>query len=230
MSETTQHSAPEGFRPTRRHVVLGGLGAGGLVIAAGTGPAAAAPPTPGRWTAGRSANGWAIDGRLAILPVEGTGLTVRLRPGPTSVVLLHVARRFHYELDSLRAGDLHGATTDRDVRTPEQSNLLSGTALAIRPGSYPVGARGSLYPAELVVVRDIVAECDGVLAWGGDLETAQEGHFEIAVPPGDPALGALATRLGSLDERPGRGAGATDAFAAHRRRRAAAYHARRARR
>ena len=57
------------------------------------------------------------------------------------------------------------------------------------------------------MIRDILAECGGVVAWGGDLERPNEAHWQIDVAPGDPALERLATRLVGWEDRPGLGAG-----------------------
>lgn len=100
--------------------------------------------------------------------------------GDAATLLSHVARRFHYEIDQLREKDVTGHTTSRGVRRPHESNHRSGTATVIRPHAYPLGVRGGPYPQELVVVRDILAELDGAVVWGGDFVSPQESHFEIA--------------------------------------------------
>jgi hypothetical protein len=130
--------------------------------------------------------------KIVSVPVEGTGLSVRLHSGAAASVLVHVARRFHYEIDTLRAGDL--------VADP------AGTAIDIRPGFYPVGVTGGFLPYQMIVVRDILAQCDGLVRWGGDRQTGPvEGRFELAVPATDPKLGALAGRLGLRSAEPGSG-------------------------
>jgi hypothetical protein len=123
--------------------------------------------------------------------VEGTGISVRLPVGAAASVLVYVARRFHYEIDTLRAGDL--------VADP----LVA--AIDIRPEFYPVGVTGGFLPYQLIVIRDILAQCDGLVRWGGDGQPAREGRFELAVPVDDPKLEALAKRLGLRSERPGAG-------------------------
>jgi hypothetical protein len=84
-----------------------------------------------------------------------------------STVLLHVARRFACEVDMLRPGDLQGHTTDRKVGTAFESYYLSGTAVAIRPLHYPLGAdveNTGMNEAERIVVADILVDCGGVVA------------------------------------------------------------------
>ncbi len=80
--------------------------------------------------------------------VEGSPITVALRGGDSAIVLLHVARRFFYEIDSeLRTEDISGHTTDRAVATAYESNSLSGTAQSHRrvPVSF-MGRRGGGMP------------------------------------------------------------------------------------
>ncbi|MFJ9825525.1 hypothetical protein ACIRSU_14310 [Streptomyces sp. NPDC101160] len=192
-----------------------------LVEFGGAAPALADSRT---WQPATSSNGWSVLDHAGSHAIEGSGEHVSLADGDAATVLLHVARRFHYEIDTLRPGDVHGWTADRTVTEPYESNYLSGSALAIRPTWYPVGAKGNLYPNELVVVRDILTELDGVVAWGGDFTTPKESHFEIAVRPGHPRLKGVARKIGGWNSGPGNeGAGAVDAFDPARRRAARAF-------
>jgi len=176
----------------RRRTMLGwGIGAAGAAAFAGPVAASAAGPQSS------AAAGHAVVGRAAVtvpairpVPVEGTGLTVRLLAGPVATVLVYAARRFHYEIDTLRAGELVG--------------VPDGTAIDIKPGWYPPGITGGLFPHQLIVVRDILAECDGVLRWGGDRKTRPvESRFEIAVRASDPRVREVARRLGRRASEPG---------------------------
>jgi hypothetical protein len=135
-------------------------------------------------------------------------------------VLLHVARRFHYEIGTLKAGDITGYTTDTVVSAPFETNYRSGTAIAIRPAMYPAGAENCLFPHEIAIVRDILAECEGVVRWGGDdKKTPKEGHFQIDVKPRDAALDRVVRKIAGWGEEPGKGAGVqADPFAIDRRR------------
>ncbi|WP_326786014.1 hypothetical protein [Streptomyces sp. NBC_00151] len=194
----------------------------GALLAGGAGAAVAAPRERA-WRGARSQNGWPIDGRTATFRIEGTNVDVRLAKGDASTVLLYVARRFAYEIDMLRSGDVQGHGTDRQVGAPFESNHLSGTAIAIRPLFYPLDADEAtgMSEQERTVVRDILADCQDVVAWGGDLRPVKESHFQINVPPGDPRLSRLAQRIQGWDTAPGQGAGSIDAFAPARLRRAA---------
>ncbi|WP_319264369.1 hypothetical protein [Streptomyces sp. ID05-39B] len=126
--------------------------------------------------------------------VEGTDVEVSLADGDAATVLLYVARRFAYEIDMLRDGDLQGHTTDRTVGASFESNRLSGTAMVIRPMHYPLGAdvkNTGMSVTERVVITDILADCEGVVVWGGDLMPAKQSHFHIGVKPADLRLERL---------------------------------------
>ncbi|MFJ5261963.1 hypothetical protein ACIQAC_16025 [Streptomyces sp. NPDC088387] len=207
---------------TRREVVghtalLGtlALAGGGSLLALPTAASAAEHAGPdgasGRPT---SPNGWQTEERANHIStvwtrhVPGTGCDVDIRLGEAATVLTHVVRRFHYEIDALRAGDVTGWLPPSRVRLDRpEGNQASGTAVAIRPGSYPPGARGGFFPAQLTVVRDILAECDGVVRWGGDDDRPYEALFSLDVPPGDERLTRLVTRLRTWADEPGAGAG-----------------------
>ncbi|MEU6442431.1 hypothetical protein [Streptomyces sp. NPDC047046] len=206
----------------RRVLGVAGAAAGTALLGLTPSVAAAAPRTEAaagesRWRGSTSANGWKILAKAEEHTIEGSGRTVRLADGEAATLLLHVARRFHYEIDALRTGDVTGHRTDRAVRQPYESNYLSGTALAIRPHAYPQGVRGGLYAHELLVVRDILAELDGAVAWGGDFDVPQESHFEVALAPGHPKVKGVARKLTTWRDTPGRGAGTVDVFTPARR-------------
>ncbi|MEV0691929.1 hypothetical protein [Streptomyces sp. NPDC050388] len=212
---------------TRRQAlgITAGLTAGALLATAPT--AAASAPERSMWRGRRSQNGWpVIDGnRIAHFRIEGTSVNVPLLKGDVATVLLYVARRFAYEIDMLRPGDVQGHTDHRILGADFESNHLSGTAIAIRPLFYPLGAQKGtgLSALEKVVVADILAECQDVIRWGGHAKPVKESHFQINVPPGDPRLARLARRIRGEDAGPGSGAGSIDPFLPNRRRKAAAY-------
>ncbi|MBA8827295.1 hypothetical protein FHX42_004679 [Saccharopolyspora lacisalsi] len=175
----------------------------------------AAESEPGTWTGGRSANGWpVIDDRARIRAsptaghvIEGSNASVTVLAGDAAVVLLHVARRFHYEVEELEDGDVVGHSTSRTIAAPYESNYLSGTAIAVRPGEYPAGVGEALFPGQLVTVRDILADCEGVVRWGGKEKTPKAGHFQIDVAPGSEHLREVADKIRQWNRSPGRGAG-----------------------
>ncbi|WP_062014044.1 hypothetical protein [Streptomyces hygroscopicus] len=183
-----------------------------------------------------SANQWEMEkaadagGDIASRPVPGTGLNVSVRKGDIATVLVHVIRRFHYEVDTL---GLHGEPNPiegwmapsavRDSRLPE-ANQASGTAVVIRPGSYPPGVRGSFTTGQQLIIRDIIADTEGVVRWGGEDRRAYEGLFYLTVPPGDARLERVAAKVGTWGAIPGAGAGTVpDVTDPSRLRRAARY-------
>ncbi|MEU7044337.1 hypothetical protein AB0A77_25210 [Streptomyces varsoviensis] len=183
-----------------------------------------------------SANRWemqkAIDdgGDIVTRHIPGTGLNVSVRTGDTATVLIHVIRRFHYEVDVL---GLHGEpkpiegwvapSVVHDSRLPE-SNQASGTAVVIRPGSYPPGVRSGFTTGQKMIIRDITADTEGVVRWGGDDRRPYEGLFYLTVPPGDARLKRVSAKIRAWEETPGSGAGVTpDVTEPARRRLAARY-------
>ncbi|WP_405506437.1 hypothetical protein [Streptomyces purpurascens] len=177
----------------------------------------------------RSHNGWEMEnvaddgGTVYTRPVPGTPLKgVAVRMGDVETVLVHLVRRFHYEVDALRRGDVVGWHDPSDVgRGRPESNLASGTAVRIRPGFHPRGARGGFFPGQEVVIRDILAELDGVVRWGGDDRTPDESLFSVDVRPGDQRLARVAARIRGWGLEPGAGAGSSVNVLAGGRRKAA---------
>ncbi|MEU1849404.1 hypothetical protein ABZ499_09010 [Streptomyces sp. NPDC019990] len=177
----------------------------------------------------RSRNGWEMEnvaddgGTVFTRPVPGTPLRgVAVRMGDVETVLVHLVRRFHYEVDSLRRGDVVGWQDPKGLsRSRPESNLASGTAVRIRPGFHPRGERGGFFPQQETVIRDILAELDGVVRWGGDDRTPDESLFSIDVAPGDEKLARVAARIRGWQLEPGAGAGSPVNVLAAGRRKAA---------
>jgi hypothetical protein len=101
------------------------------------------------------------------------------------------------------------------------SDLTSGTAERIYPGSCPFGAHGSLIPDQLLVIRDILASLAGVVRWDGDDGKPDEALFYVDARPGDSRPAEVARTLHAWSENPGKGAGAPVDVLAIRRRDAA---------
>lgn len=181
-----------------RRSLLGAAGGAGLIVLL-PGPPAHAAPGAITWKRRTSANGWPIEPEaVTALRVEGSRATVGLRAGDAATVLLHVARRWHYEiapLDTGEGGGVAGHTRDRRVRTDFESNYLSGTAIALQRTAYPLGGSEKPWPHQEEIVRDILLDCEGTVVWGGDLQPVKASHFHIAVRPGDDALARVAARL-----------------------------------
>ncbi|MEU8998949.1 hypothetical protein AB0952_25745 [Streptomyces caniferus] len=214
------------FRPDRRRILLAGVGlAGGAALWSGgmTGSASAAENENPGWDGSTTENGWPVIGEATPHRIQGAGsLSVPLLAGDVATVLLHVIRRFHYEIAGLENGDVSGYTRHWRFAEDYESNYLSGTAIAIRSGMYPVGVAGGFFPSELLIIRDVLADCEGAVSWGGDKRHAKESHFEIAVKPRDPGLARVAKKITAWGHAQGEGAGAIDPTSSPRRRAARA--------
>ncbi len=188
----------------RRTVLRAGVG---LALAAGVTPAFAgiahADPARDRLAQVRpgpvSANGWPIErapdagGSVWTREIEGTGLLVATAIGDARTVLTHVIRRYHYEIATLKPGEVIGFRPYDRLPRGYQTNHASGTAIDIRPNAFPEGTRGGFLQSELTVIHSILDDSHGVLSWAGD--RSDEAHFHIAVGPDDPRLPALAAEL-----------------------------------
>ncbi|QOV36132.1 hypothetical protein IM697_39985 [Streptomyces ferrugineus] len=146
-----------------------------------------------------SQNGWEIQHQANHVStvwtrsVSGTGLSVEVRIGLPELLLLHIARRFHYEVQELRAGDILGwSGIGRTPLTSPASNLSSGTALRIVPGAR---SRGSYFPQQVHRIRDIVADCAGTVRWGGDDDSVDESLYYLATGPDSAGLTRVAPKF-----------------------------------
>ncbi|MFI9760771.1 hypothetical protein ACIHFB_22810 [Streptomyces sp. NPDC051963] len=186
---------------SRRSLLRAAAGTGVLAVASGAlnTPVSAAAPSAGQWSGDVSANGWRIaPASVTVHHVEGSAASLGLRRGDAGAVLLHVARRWHYEIAPLDTGEGGGVTghlTRRTVGADFESNHLSGTAVALHPTAYPLKGSEGLWPHQEAIVRDILADCEGTVVWGGDLTPVKVSHFHIAARPGDSTLARVAARL-----------------------------------
>jgi hypothetical protein len=216
------------YRLTRRTVLRTAAVTGAAAAASSVLPAAPASAREIRKQKrpATSQNGWTIqanadlDSQVWTRTVAGTGLRVSVWIGNVEAILLHTIRRFHYEIEEIRPNDLVGWTPAEKVRkrSPE-SNLASGTAVRIRPGAR---ARGGFFPLQELVLRDILADCEGLVRWGGDDREVDESLFYIAAGPLDERVKAIGDKLRGWESSPGEGAGiGVDVLSRSRRTRAA---------
>lgn len=186
-------------------------------------PLKASEPVPAEVPTSR--NGWTLEkeanhvSTVWTRPVPGTGLELDIRIGDVEAILIHVIRRFHYEVEQLTQIDLAGWRQVGGLKKNRpESNLASGTAVRIRPGA---SAAGGLFPLQLLTVRDILADCEGVVRWGGDDNPVDESLFYIDRGPDDDRVRAVAERFRAAELTPGEGAGVeVDVLARSRRSRA----------
>ncbi|WP_152978093.1 hypothetical protein [Curtobacterium sp. S6] len=135
------------------------------------------------WPGRISTNGWPIIDSPPSVAVEGSSHEIRVAEGMPAALLTYVARRYHYEIHELEAGDLVSHTADRMISDSFESNYLSGTAISIRAKQHPVGAQDTYFVRELRVIEDILRELDGAVVWGGHFTNPAPAHFEIAQSP-----------------------------------------------
>lgn len=181
-----------------RRTLLGATAGAGILTLTPAVPASA-DINSGLWDRGVSANGWPIDpAAIAYYRVEGSRSSVNLRHGLAAAVLLHIARRWHYEiapLDTGEGGGITAYTRNRRIQTKFESNYLSGTAVALHPTAYPLRGSEPLWSHHEAIVRDILVDCDGTVVWGGDLNPTKVSHFHLVAAPSDKALRRVAAQL-----------------------------------
>ncbi|MEY9993684.1 hypothetical protein ABIE67_005716 [Streptomyces sp. V4I8] len=189
--------------PNRRSVLAVGTAAtAAYLLPTGTATAAdRTAPTSGFRPAKipLSQNGWEIQTQANHVStvwtrsVSGTGLRVDVRIGLPELLLLHIARRFHHEVQELRAGNVQGwSRIGRTPRTSPASNLSSGTALRLVPGAR---SRGSYFPQQVERIRDIVADCAGTVRWGGDDDLVDESLYYLTAGPDSGELMRVAPKF-----------------------------------
>lgn len=132
-----------------------------------------------------SQNGWTVDAagsQQDRTAVAGVTFPNGVRRGDVATVLFYVARRFHAEVEPLKAGTCWG-WFNRPIRGATSiSNHASGTAIDLNADKHPLGKVGTFSAAKVRAIRRILADCDGVVRWGGDYSGRKdEMHFEINV-------------------------------------------------
>lgn len=144
-----------------------------------------------------SQNGWPVDRTGAQQDrsaVAGVTFPNGVRRGDVATVLHYVAYRFHREVEPLHAGWCWGWYVKNIEGSSAISNHASGTAIDLNAPSHPIGRRGTFSAAKVRAIRRILADCDGVVRWGGDYTgRADEMHFEII--KGAAAVAALARKI-----------------------------------
>lgn len=184
----------------RRSLLLGVVAAPALLWAAGPARAEdglAAQLSPNGWPVGDPATSIGV----RTLAVAGTAVRLPVSDTAAGAVLLHVARRFHREVEPLGAG-CWGYSYRANVNSPGVwSNHASGTAIDLNAPRHPNGAAGTFTSDQVRAIRSILEECRGTVRWGGDYSrTKDEMHFELDVAPGHKTLAAVVAGLDGEDE------------------------------
>ena len=138
-----------------------------------------------------SENGWRMCDRNECVLVPGPYMnTAPIRSGPPAVILGDFARRYHAEVAQL-VSPVWGWSAQNDVGN---SNHLSGTALDLNATQWPWGQRRM--PQWMIdKTNALLAFYEGVIFWGRNWTRADEMHFQIGVPEGNPALGRIVAKI-----------------------------------
>lgn len=133
-----------------------------------------------------SQNGWPVNPPLVTRDVPGTNVRLRVAEGPAGEVLIHVASQVSARVEDISMDSDAGERDDwghahRNVRGGEAvSNHASGTAIDLNATRHPLSVRDTFTPTQTQEIRNILAEVDNVVRWGGDYRNrADEMHFEI---------------------------------------------------
>lgn len=132
---------------------------------------------------------------------------MQVRVGDPETILIYIARRFNYEVRSLSKGDIAGFRPMGQLPQGSSTNMASGTAIQILPDTLPIGTKGGFFESELKIIRSILEDCEGVVAWGGDSTRTDEALFEIVRGPHDKSISAVASKIREWNETPNQGAG-----------------------
>lgn len=139
---------------------------------------------------------------IAKYTIPGTKVTINLRKGDVSVVLLHLAAWFNEHIEPLTQADTGGYNFRPIAGSTAVSNHGSGTAEDLRWQRHPLGAVGTFTAAQAAKIRQQLKYYDGVIRWGGDYSGRKdEMHFEINKAPA--AVKAVADKI-RADSQPKR--------------------------
>lgn len=138
----------------------------------------------------RSYNGWVASrdpDAIGIVPfrVAGESFTPGVRGGHVETVFRYLCEQFHSRVEPLVRDAWHQADDwgyyFRQNRNADNLSChSSGTAVDVNATRHPNGQRGTFTAAQVREIRQILAELDGVVGWGGDFTgTPDEMHFEI---------------------------------------------------
>lgn len=110
-----------------------------------------------------------------------------LRKGDASVVLLHLARWFDKNIESLQKEQCGGYNPRNIIGSTVKSNHGSGTAEDLNWKKHVRGKRNTFTAEQTKKIRAQLKFYEGVIRWGGDYTSApiDEMHFEINKGPAE---------------------------------------------
>lgn len=123
-----------------------------------------------------TASGTRIEGTDLLLQIGGVEEVSRL--------LCYVVRRYHYEVRPLISGDvLTSAPADWVLSKRLSRSVQNSHAVVILPSQFPPRAVDGHTAIETEVISDILAECGGLVHWGGSRVNGPEALFYIDSAP-----------------------------------------------
>lgn len=133
-----------------------------------------------------SQNGWPASANKSVIGIDsnfsvaGVKFPGGVKAGDVATVLHYVASQFHERVERLHDGWCWGWAY-RSIRgsTRNLSNHAAGCAIDVNAPNHPLGKRGTFDVAQVKAINAIVAECDGVVRWGGTYSRPDEMHFEV---------------------------------------------------
>jgi hypothetical protein len=136
----------------------------------------------------KAQNGWPAGtpeqiGGLDNSYVPGTNVKVApgVLKGDVAYVLFYFAEQFNKRVEKLKPGWCWGYNY-RQVRgsTTDLSNHSAGCAIDLNAPAHPLGAVGTFSASQVATIKAILAECGGVLRWGGSYSGRKdEMHVEV---------------------------------------------------
>jgi len=117
--------------------------------------------------------------------IPGSTITINLRKGDVSVVLLDFLSWHHKNIESLRQKDTGGYNCRNIAGSTKLSNHASGTAADVRWQEHVQGKRNAGFSAaEVSKINTKLKEYGGAIRWGNNYSgTPDAMHFEINQGP-----------------------------------------------
>lgn len=145
-----------------------------------------------------SQNGWPVRPSSADMdrrPLAGVAFPNGVLPGDVATIFGWLAQQFHIRVEPLVAGWCWGYNNRAVTGGSVPSNHASGTAVDFNAPRHPYGSVNTFTPVQRAAIRQILAEADGVLRWGGDYTGKHDDmHFEINTP-NEARVATLARKL-----------------------------------
>lgn len=124
--------------------------------------------------------------------IPGTHVSIQLRQGIPTRILVEFLARFNQRIEPLRDADTAGWTPTNAVAT---SNHMAGTACDANWNSHPFHVRNT-FGDKRSELEALLAEFDGAVWWGGWwTQPVDEMHFQLNWPEDDPRYGPVLEKL-----------------------------------